>query len=102
MMEADGRLSAGADDSGALAAIIDAHRDEIIQLWMQRVRRDLAVTHFTPTDLQDGVGDYLRLLTEALRGRHTPDESGRSAWEDVARHHALTRVRQGFDLQQLV
>jgi hypothetical protein len=53
-----------------------------------------------PTDLRGGVENYLTRLAELLRGAETVGEVGASAWGEVAREHAITRVRLGFDVTQ--
>ncbi len=53
------------------------------------------------TEFQDGIHDYLYRLAELLRSDRPVHGLGVSAWSDVAREHAITRVRLGFDVTQL-
>jgi signal transduction histidine kinase len=86
-----------------LAAALAQRRDDIVGRWIAQVTTDLDVSGVSLTDLRDALPDYLdrlkqHLQTEAL----TLDASGAAVWKDVAREHALTRVRLGFDINQLV
>jgi signal transduction histidine kinase len=88
----------------ALAAALDRHQSEIINRWLDRVRIDTEKAGHTvnPSDLRDGIGDYLKNLADALRNSESAEMGGTDAWKRVAREHALTRVRLGFDIDQLV
>jgi len=90
-----------------LRAIIENQREEIEQLWLERVQRDIVKTPgLELTQLRDGMPDYLIALSKALRGSKSTGESlgerGESAWVQVARDHGITRVRIGFDITQLI
>jgi signal transduction histidine kinase len=87
-----------------LAGTIAAHKDEVIERWLRNVESDIGRggRSLCDTELKDGIGDYLEKLAEALDGGTSVELSGASAWRDVAREHALTRVRQGFDIDELV
>ncbi len=88
----------------ALAAAIERHQPEIISRWLDRVREDAqkAGHSVSPSELRDGIGDYLANLADALRRSESPEIGGTDAWKRVAKEHALTRVRMGFDIDQLV
>ena len=77
---------------------------EIINGWLDRVREDTerAGHNVNPSDLRDGIGDYLKNLADALRNSESAEIGGTDAWKRVAKEHALTRVRLGFDIDQLV
>jgi signal transduction histidine kinase len=85
-----------------LADAIERHTQEIVSGWLDQVRRDAAAAHVPLTDLQDGIADYLKRLAALLRGRASIARVASSAWHDVASEHALTRIRLGFDVTQLV
>jgi len=87
-----------------LAALIDHRRSDIEQRWLELVQAEVARNiEISPTDLRNAMGDYLRLLAESLRRERSSNESVDSeAWVVVAKEHALTRVRIGFDIEQLV
>lgn len=55
-----------------------------------------------PTQLRDGIPDYLAALSEALRGQAEAGVTGATIWAKIAREHGITRVRIGFDIDQLV
>jgi len=85
----------------ALAAAIERHTKEIVDRWLKRVRVDAAAENVPLTDLQDGVTDYLSRQADLLRSDDTLDKTPAHTWTDVARAHALNRVRLGFDVTQL-
>lgn len=86
----------------ALADTIDERRDEVIQRWLAWVNADVAKSHVDPTALQDGIGEYLAKLAIALRGGDPLSAGATAVWIDIAREHAVTRVKLGFDIDQLV
>src|SRR5437016_1682259 len=85
----------------ALAKIIERRSDAIVENWLEQVRADAAAARISVTDLRDGIHDYLRRLSELLEGGTSLDSVGSSAWSDIAREHAITRVRLSFDVSQL-
>jgi signal transduction histidine kinase len=87
-----------------LADAIVSRMDDIEQRWLARVREEVAArrSDVAPTDLKNAIREYLLGLADALRGEETLEEGGTAAWVEVAREHALTRVRLGFDIDQLV
>jgi signal transduction histidine kinase len=86
-----------------LGEVLDLRRDEIIERWSKRVRDELGVRELERSELLDAMPDYLRGLAELVRSDHRPPGPGGGSglWADVAREHALTRVRQGFDIASL-
>lgn len=94
----------GADeprDRAELADLIDTCKDEIAARWVDRVGAELE-PGVGVTQLRDAMPDYLARLALALRSTDPLSRSGSAVWQDVAREHALTRVRLGFDIDQLV
>lgn len=90
----------------SLADLIDHRREEIIRRWVVRVEADLQ-PDVGPIQLRDAMPDYLNRLSTAMRADIGSPEGSRRAkgsaiWADVAREHALTRVRLGFDIDELV
>jgi len=86
----------------ALAEVLERQRVEIETRWLKRVASDLAVSHVPPTELKDGIGEYLQALAATLRNGQSLARGGTTAWAEIAREHALTRVRLGFDVDELV
>jgi signal transduction histidine kinase len=84
-----------------LADAIERRSDEIIARWLDRTRVDAGAHNVPVTDLRDGIHMYLTRLAELLRQSESVGSAGTSAWVDVAREHALARVRLGFDVSQL-
>jgi len=85
-----------------LADVIERRQGEIVQRWLGRVTEDLKGRAVHPSDLRDGIDDYLTALVEKLRSRGPVEDRGSDAWATIAREHALTRVRLGFDVSQLL
>lgn len=90
------------DDREQLAEVIERRAKDIIERWLGQVRADAKAARVPVTDLQNGIGDYLDRLVHLLRGSKSLPGAGLSAWTDVAQEHALTRVRLGFDVVQLL
>ncbi len=90
-----------AEDRVRLAAMIDEHADDIVRRWLVLVRADAAAEGVSITDLQDGIHEYLHRLAELLRSESAASSDGVSTWTTIAREHAITRVRLGFDVTQL-
>jgi signal transduction histidine kinase len=93
------------EDARHLAVLITNNRSVIEQRWLARVESDVVSggSVIEPTHLRDGLPDYLLALAELFSG-----DAGRvrataePAWAKVAREHGVTRVRIGFDINQLV
>lgn len=96
-----GQLEQDLQDRIALAAAIERRAADIVERWLDRVRADAAAEHVPLTELRDGIRDYLGRIAELLRGGSSLGRVGTSAWSDVTRGHAITRVRLGFDVAQL-
>ena len=86
---------------GELADVIDRRSQDIVDRWLAQVSTDAAVARVTLTELQDGIRDYLKRLAELMRSDQPLSGVAVSAWSDIAREHAITRVRLGFDVTQL-
>src|SRR4051812_48858250 len=89
----------------ALADMIERRIVEIELRWLELVRVGIESGNnsVTQTDLRNAIADYLNRLAEALRQESISNEvRGATVWAEVAREHAITRVRLGFDIDQLV
>lgn len=84
-----------------LADAIGRRSDDIDERWLERVAHAVG-GGMSPTELRDSMPEYLQRLTEGLRSEGTASAGGSSSWDKVARAHATTRVRLGFDIDQLV
>ncbi|QRN99621.1 PAS domain S-box protein [Archangium violaceum] len=80
----------------ALADLLLARHEELVQRWLARLREGLAPGVPTRAELEDHIGDTLRELSVALR-RHTA--GGRSPG---VRQPGGQRPRDDFDVQALV
>ena len=86
-----------------LARTIDRRGLDIVDRWLSRVEANVRGREVSPAELRDAMPDYLRRIAEALRTTaDTVGHGAAAAWADVAREHALTRVRLGFDVDELV
>jgi signal transduction histidine kinase len=91
----------------ALGQLIDRQRDGIVRRWLERVDREFAQGQVELTHLRDGIPDYLAALTQLLMSGQTAAQlaegaGAATAWAKIAREHGITRVRIGFDIEQLV
>jgi signal transduction histidine kinase len=84
-----------------LANALERRSHEIVDRWFAQVRADARAARVPPTALIDGIADYMTRLAELLRSEKSLDSAGTAAWTDVAREHAITRVKLGFDVMQL-
>jgi signal transduction histidine kinase len=82
--------------------MITARSEEIERRWLERVEARLHGRVISPTELRNSMDAYLARLADGLRQRGTVEAGGSSSWDNVAREHAETRVRLGFDIDQLV
>jgi signal transduction histidine kinase len=96
-------LSAVTDDRDeqALGQLIAARCTEIEERWFDAVCAELeTLPDVQPTQLRDGMPDYLADLARLLAGREL-DDNGAESWVRIAREHGITRVKAGFDIEQL-
>jgi hypothetical protein len=85
-----------------LAEAIDRNRDSIEKRWLSTILAALGDKNVSPTEFRDAMPDYLRELVAALRDRDGMEQVASAAWSTIAREHAVTRVRLGFDIDELV
>lgn len=89
----------------ALADLIQRRQHEIEARWIASVLADIGARTIDPTELRDAIPHYLETLARELRSdaaTSTVEMEGNAAWAPIAEEHAITRVRQGFDIEQLV
>jgi signal transduction histidine kinase len=84
-----------------LSAVIERRRAEISARWLARVQASLP-DGVNPTDLQRDIEEYIGALADALRGGERIAIEAEHAWGGFTRKHALTTIRLGFDVRQLV
>jgi len=91
-----------------LGLLIEQNRSEIERRWLDGVQTNVKRPPGVElTHLRDGLPDYLNALAALLKDEHGVGPSGvkagaEPAWSKVAREHGITRVRIGFDIEQLV
>jgi signal transduction histidine kinase len=86
-----------------MAEAITRRKREIVDRWLDLVQERLENRTVDVADLEDGLEHYLDGIAEALRTREDPGQTdGGALWEEVAREHAVTRVKLGFDITQLI
>ncbi len=89
----------------ALADMIERNAAAIESRWLELAIADVALSpDVSMTDFRNAVRDYLVQLAKAIRqGDEFKDTArGGSLWVEVAKEHSITRVRLGFDIEQLV
>jgi len=91
-------------DRYQLGRVIEDARSEIADRWLVRLQTEVVGERQIPlTALRDGIDDYLRHISEELAKEDGELVSGGTeAWVATAEEHGVTRVRQGFDIGQLV
>jgi signal transduction histidine kinase len=93
------------DAASSLARLIQDTRAEIERRWVDQVQRDIVrAGPVEPTQLRDGISDYLQSMATMLSdtGKRGSGDEGRQAWATVARDHGINRVALGFDISQLL
>jgi two-component system sensor histidine kinase SenX3 len=86
-----------------LGTLIARKRGDIERRWFARVCNDLgAANKGEPSELRDGMPDYLEALADTLRKEGNFVHGVELAWSNMAREHGVTRVQLGFDINQLV
>ena len=90
------------DERTRLASIIDSRREEIEQRWLALIPASVKGRPLDSSQLRDSMPEYLVRLADGLRGSESVEAGGSSSWENVAKEHAETRVRLGFDIDQLI
>ncbi len=87
----------------ALAEELEALGDEIIERWVERVRRHLSLDEVARPELIDSMPTFLQAMAASLRWHHTRDEPAVLPEEiSVARVHGVQRYRLGFDINAVV
>ena len=85
-----------------LGRLIERRREDILKRWLDLVSEEILETRMEPTALRDAMPDYLARLSAEMSEGKGFIASSEAAWTDTTREHGVTRVRQGFDVDQLV
>src|SRR4051794_15393816 len=87
-----------------LADLLTKHRAEVERRWLDQVASQLNRRGISETELRNSIPDYLLSIADQLReeDEQTTIEQGIDAWASVAREHAVTRIRMGFDVDQVM
>jgi signal transduction histidine kinase len=87
-----------------LAELLTRHRQEVETRWLEKVGTELNRHGMSETELRDSIPDYLEAIARGLReeSKNTMTKRGVNAWTAVARQHALTRIRLGFDIDEVM
>jgi signal transduction histidine kinase len=83
-----------------VADLIERHRDAIIERWAVEAHTSASARGLARPELLNALGEYLRGLVQSAR-----DPASRPAQLDrgtVTAHHLALRLRQGFDLDEVV
>src|SRR5205814_10115894 len=91
-------------ERGELAELLRKHRDEVERRCLRQVDVRLNRHELSETELRDSIPDYLVSIAEQLRREDDNPlmQRGIHAWTTLAREHALTRIRLGFDVDEVV
>jgi len=90
------------DSREQLADAIVQRSHDIERRWLEQVKKSLKRDDVSQTELRDSMPEYVLRLADGLRQPGTVEAGGSSSWVNVARAHAASRVRLGFDIDQLV
>ena len=97
------QMDSASGDTAPMADAITRRKREIIERWLDQVRKRLENRTIDAADLENGLEQYLEGISETLQKRENPVRTnGGTLWEEVAREHAATRVKLGFNISQLI
>src|SRR5258707_4566995 len=83
----------------SIAAIIDKHRDEILELWSEKASQAASARCMTRPELVNIVSQYLSSLAQASDQQLGQFTGRRRA---LVESHCSARLRQGFDLAEII
>ncbi len=83
----------------SIAAIIDKHRDEILELWSEKASQAASARGMTRPELVNIVSQYLSSLAQATDQQLGQFTGRRRA---LVESHFSARLRQGFDLAEII
>lgn len=86
----------------SLSQLILDRRDEIESRWLEKVTADVTASGLDLSELHTWIDDYVTRLAHSIASGGPSEQSGTATWIQVASEHAITRVRSGFDVGQLV
>src|SRR4051812_20443672 len=92
------------DETSELGEHLDRNHIEIEKQWLERVGQEIGRHDLPDTELKNSIPDYIQGLAKTLRrnGEEALESRGAEMWAEIARQHALTRVRQGFDVDEVL
>src|SRR5437867_980943 len=83
----------------SIAGIAAQYRDEILALWQEEARKAASARGLTRPELMNIIPKYLSALAEASDqelGQYT------GSLRELVEHHLSARLRQGFDLAEII
>lgn len=83
----------------SVAEIIHVHRDEIMKLWLARARDAASARALSAAALENAMPTYLSALADQIETGQL-DANGRR--QAGVRQHLAARLREGFDLAEIV
>ena len=83
----------------SIAAIIDKHREEILELWMEKASKAASARGMTRPELVNIISEYLSSLAQASDQQLGQFTGRRRA---LVESHLSARLRQGFDLAEII
>src|ERR1700758_1314782 len=84
---------------GTVCEVIEQHRSEILDVWMNAARARPSARDLTPPELASMMPKYLSLL-----GRSELAEAAQLTvpQKELIEHHLSNRLREGFDLNEIL
>jgi signal transduction histidine kinase len=83
-----------------VAELLELNQEEILDQCLQQVRRTPAAEGLTDPEIRNSLREYLRSLTKTFREGTIAAEASRE--QRLVDLHLLTRLRQGFNLDDVI
>jgi signal transduction histidine kinase len=83
-----------------VADLIERHRDAIVERWLAEARKSASARGLARPEVLNAIAGYLDSLVESARD--PARRPGHVDHDTVTAHHATVRLRQGFDLEEVV
>jgi PAS domain S-box-containing protein len=88
--------------SEGLAAVLEAHSEDIARRWEERMRKEFSPAELSRGELIDSLPQFLVAVVGALRGRPAPSPTPMTPAHAFAEEHGAHRFHQGLDISAVV
>jgi signal transduction histidine kinase len=85
-----------------LPEVIEQHRAEIVERWLERAYHDIAPSAVPRSDVLDELGDVIAALVRSLRRDVIDDQPAAPAPLGIAQSHGRQRFHAGYDIAAVV